>query len=83
MKIGRFRRKFLLEVLILKKKNMQLPQTLRVRRSNLDVPTSNRIKALQRGNKITFALNGGVRANIGRFRRTFLLEVLILKKKNM
>ena len=63
--IGRFRKRFLLEVLILKKKNMQLPQTLRVRRSNLDVPTSNRIKALQRGNKITFALNGGVRAKIG------------------
>ena len=39
VEIGRFRRRFLLEVLILKKKYMQLPQTLRVRRSNLDVPT--------------------------------------------
>ena len=38
-KIGRLRRTFLLEVLILKKKNMQLPQMLRVRRSNLDIPT--------------------------------------------
>ena len=38
-KIGLLRRTFLLEVLILKKKNMQLPQTLRVRKSNLDIPT--------------------------------------------
>ena len=59
------------------------PTNTESRRSNLDVPISNRIKALQRGNKITFTLNGGARAKIGRFRRTFLLEVLILKKKNM
>ena len=38
-KIGRLRRTFLLEVLILMKKNMQLPHTLKVRKSNLDVLT--------------------------------------------
>ena len=38
-KIGQLRRTFLLEVLILMKKNMQLPHTLRVRKSNLDVLT--------------------------------------------
>ena len=38
-KIGRLRRAFLLEVLILMKKNMQLPHTLRVKKSNLDVLT--------------------------------------------
>ena len=37
-KIGRFRKTFLLDVLILKKKNIQLPQTLRVKRRNLDFP---------------------------------------------
>ena len=49
MKIGQFRRTFLLEVLILKK-NMQLPQTLRVRRSNLNVPTE--LKRYRKGTRL-------------------------------
>ena len=49
VKIGQFRRTFLLEVLILKK-NMQLPQTLRVRRSNLNVPTE--LKRYRKGTRL-------------------------------
>ena len=49
-KIGRFKRTFLLEVLILKKKNMQFPQTLRVRRSNLNIPTE--LKHYRKGTRL-------------------------------